>query len=335
MNSVADLVGIISADLPPRLDKQVHISLKMESSNLELGRIARFMIGQLRVMQLMRRLEDDYDIAVVLGTPFFLPLTVSRLSGKTTILFVAQKPDDYVSMLMGHLSLLFTNWIVAESGRVLEDWRATKYSRKSMIGTVYVDTDEFTMQKPILDRSRCVGYVGTLNKRKGLLELMEAILILNEDGEEASYIIGGIGPLEGMVRGFSCRCENVEYLGLVGDEDLPETLNEIRLLVLPSYTEGLPNIVLEAMACGTPVLATKVGAIPDLIVDGESGFLMEDNSPTTIAKNIKRALECPNLQAISVRARFYVEREKSYLKSLERWKAIVAVVGNHEEQEVS
>lgn len=56
--------------------------------------------------------------------------------------------------------------------------------------------------------------------------------------------------------------------------------------VLPFYTKELSNIMLEAMACGTPLLATPVGAILDVIRDGETGFIMEDNSPECTARNV-------------------------------------------------
>ena len=106
-------------------------------------------------------------------------------------------------------------------------------------------------------------------------------------------------------------------------DELPEYLNELKLLVLPSYTEGLPNIMLEAMACGTPVLATPVGAIPDVINDGENGFILESNNPEYIAENAIRALNYPNLDKIVKNARELVEKEITYEGAVERYRKIL------------
>ena len=77
------------------------------------------------------------------------------------------------------------------------------------------------------------------------------------------------------------------------------------------------------MACETPVLATPVGGIPDLIKDGETGFIMENNSPECIAENIIRVLGHPNLEKIVKNARELVEKEFTYEAAVERYKKIL------------
>ena len=104
---------------------------------------------------------------------------------------------------------------------------------------------------------------------------------MKENKNLTIYIIGD-GPLNDQIHEKLVRSDisgNVILTGWVRHDELPRYLNEFRLLVLPSDTEGLSNIMLEAMACGTPVLSTPVGAIPDFITDGKTGFLMENNAP--------------------------------------------------------
>ena len=74
----------------------------------------------------------------------------------------------------------------------------------------------------------------------------------------------------------------------------------------------MPDIVLEAMACGALVVATAVGGVPDLIKDGSTGFIMEDNSHECIARNVIRALEHPGFKEVAQNARSLIEREYSY-----------------------
>ena len=81
--------------------------------------------------------------------------------------------------------------------------------------------------------------------------------------------------------------------------------------------------MLEAMGCGTPVLATPVGAIPDVIIDGKTGFIMENNSPECIAENVIRALNSPDLERIAENGRRFVEENFSFEKTVENWKRIL------------
>ena len=77
------------------------------------------------------------------------------------------------------------------------------------------------------------------------------------------------------------------------------------------------------MGCGTPVLATPVGAIPDVITDRETGFIMENNNPGCIAENIIRVLEHPMLEEIVKNVRKLVEKEFTYEAAVERYRKIL------------
>jgi glycosyltransferase involved in cell wall biosynthesis len=106
--------------------------------------------------------------------------------------------------------------------------------------------------------------------------------------------------------------------------ELPEYLNEMQLMVLPSLTEGLPTVAIEAMACGAPVLATAVGGVPELIEDGETGFILEDNKPQTIARGIIRALGCKNLDDMVRQAHRLIEKEYTLEAAIERFRELLA-----------
>ena len=109
---------------------------------------------------------------------------------------------------------------------------------------------------------------------------------------------------------------------MIPHEKLSEYLNQLTLLVNPSYTDTGPQIVLEAMACGTPILSSLVGMVPDLIKDGENGFIMNDNSPECIAKNVTRVLDNPNLEHITKKALAIIEKEYSYEAAVKRYTEI-------------
>jgi glycosyltransferase involved in cell wall biosynthesis len=100
-------------------------------------------------------------------------------------------------------------------------------------------------------------------------------------------------------------------------------LNNMRLMVLPSAGEGMPNTILEAMACETPVLATPVGGISELIQHQVTGYLLKDRSPETIAKAIVEALADEGLPMVARRAHEYVEQNYSLEASTRRWRSVL------------
>ena len=125
-------------------------------------------------------------------------------------------------------------------------------------------------------------YAGVLIPRKGLHLLLEAFARLDQPRaqlhllghpENADY--AGELKKQAQDRGIANR---VHFHGAVSQADLAEYFASARALVLPSLSEGLGRVVLEAMLTGTPVIGSRVGGIPDLIRDGENGFLVESDN---------------------------------------------------------
>jgi glycosyltransferase involved in cell wall biosynthesis len=197
-------------------------------------------------------------------------------------------------------------------------------------GALYVD-NRFKVTKSLEKREFIIGYVGALTLQKGVAQLFSAISFIKRP--DVKLFIIGDGPLKDQlktkIRNLSLE-DRVLLLGSVPYCHLHHYLNEMRLLVLPSlYGEGLPNVILEAMACGTPVLATPVGGIPDVIRDDETGFILTSTEPFKIAKKINEILikDDKELQKIvnnalklintNYRLESAVKRYKLALKNLE------------------
>ncbi|WP_273277820.1 glycosyltransferase family 4 protein [Methanothrix soehngenii] len=222
--------------------------------------------------------------------------------------------------------------IILYSPSLVSCWNLEPYCHKILIAHEhFLNFNTLILTTPFPDRHPLIGYIGRLSGEKGVQHFAQALPAILGHRQDLRALIGGDGQLKVSITSSLQRrgiADRVDIPGWISHDDLPGYLNQLRLLVLPSYTEGLPNIMLEAMACGTPVLATPVGAIPDVIIDGNTGFLMENNSPECIAENVVRALEHPDLEGIAKRARALVEREFTFEKAVERWRNVLEEVGD-------
>jgi glycosyltransferase involved in cell wall biosynthesis len=203
------------------------------------------------------------------------------------------------------------------------------YSKKVVIADRhFLNFDEFSFKNDLQERAPVVGYVGRLDAEKGVLNFVEALPKALEKRPDLRALIIGEGNLEDEIRtlvdGGPLRSK-VTFKAWAPHAEIPSYLAKLKLLVLPSFTEGLPNVVLEAMACGTPVLATPVGAVPHVIKDKETGFLIRDNSPEGIAEAINESLSYPRLRETVRNARTAVEREFRYERAVEAWARALSV----------
>jgi glycosyltransferase involved in cell wall biosynthesis len=222
----------------------------------------------------------------------------------------------YLLWLLGRLTYRITDQLVIESEHIVEWSSLKRYKDKISINAgLYLDISTLPKNNEVEDRPNLVGYIGRLTPTKGTKNFVLAIPKLSELNHDLEFLVGGDGPLFSEVKqelNKNNLPSKVKVVGGIPHHQIASYLNELKLLVVPSYSEGLPRVVQEAMACGTPVLATPVGAVPDLIKDGETGFIMEDNSPECIVRNVIRALEHPGLDEIAQNARRLIKQEYSY-----------------------
>lgn len=241
---------------------------------------------------------------------------------------IAKRSYSALLSVVERVSFSLADLIVVESKGVVDFLGLSNYERKLVpSGARYIDTKLFRTMKGLESRANLVGYVGRLDINKGVGDFADSIVLLSTTSEDISFLIAGDGLLRDRIQQqveSSTIAPRVTFLDWIPHDELPTHLNELKLLVLPSYSEGLPTIILEAMACGTPVLATPVGGIPDVITHGETGFVMQNNSPECIAGNIVRALNHPNLEQIARNARALVEREFTFDKAVERYRKILS-----------
>jgi glycosyltransferase involved in cell wall biosynthesis len=304
-----------------------------------ISRTIKYSLLQVFMSYKIKKLSSDVNTWIFFlgGEVLLLPILTARLLNKKVIILLAGSLEregrfkhgacyNLLCSLKRVCCTLSTN-IVVYSKSLITFCNVEKYRHKILIAhRHFLDFETFTATTPLPDRPPLIGYIGRLSGEKGVQHFTQALPAILSDRQDLRVLIGGDGQLKESIEaslqeeGVTAR---VDLPGWISHDDLPGYLNQLRLLVLPSYTEGLPNIMLEAMACGTPVLATPVGAIPDVIIDGKTGFIMENNSPECIGENVIRALNSPDLEQIAEDGRRFVEEHFTFEKVVENWKRVL------------
>lgn len=300
-------------------------------------KVTRFLYTQFIASFKLLRLSRKTDVWVFLGGWSLLPMVAAKLSRKVVI-FVStgssakssESAHDFFAKAVTILekgNFILADRIVLYSQNLIKEGNLTKYRRKiSIAQRHFLDFDKFRIQKPLSERGNIVGYIGRLSEEKGIMNFVKSIPLVLENANNVLFFVGGDGQMNLKIKMYLDQNNlntKVNMPGWIVHEELPISLNTLKLLVLPSFTEGLPNIVLEAMACGTPVLATAVGAVSDVVLDNVTGFILEDNSPESIARGVVKVLNHPNLEEIIKKARELVEKEYTYQAAVESYRNIL------------
>jgi glycosyltransferase involved in cell wall biosynthesis len=173
-------------------------------------------------------------------------------------------------------------------------------------------------------RTHIIGAVGRLSPEKGFEVLVSAAELVLRDQPSVGFVLFG----EGSERAKLQKQINAAGLGqsfiLAGFRaDLDRFLPHFDLLALPSYTEGLPNVVLEAFAAGVPVAATAVGGTPEVVEDGVSGYLVPSGDAEALAGRISAALdEGDELPEMGRRGRMCVQEKFGFAIQAELYREL-------------
>ena len=159
-----------------------------------------------------------------------------------------------------------------------------------------------------------LGYVGGIIDYKGVFDLAKAV---KQAESSPTVVVAGDGPARDRLE--RELGDAGVFLGSVAYERMPAVYEAIDALVLPSHTEGLPRVLLEAAATGRPVVATRVGGVPEVVVDGETGLLCPPRTPEQLAAGIDKLFgECDSA-AMGTAARKLVVEEFTWDAQYDRY----------------
>jgi glycosyltransferase involved in cell wall biosynthesis len=237
--------------------------------------------------------------------------------------YVVTRRMDYPEPNSWYTHLLYNrrvDGVVAISRRIAE-LLVEAGVEKSRIRLIHSGIDAQKLQHPkptaaALTNMAVLGTVAVLEERKGHRYGLEALASLKKQGFRLNYRIAGQGSLKGELQELALRLslkEDVEFLGFIAD--VSGFLSTIDIFVLPSLYEGLGVSVLEAMAAGKPVIASRVGGLVDAVIDATTGFLVAPRDVEGIAGAIRKLLQDQVLAramgqkgAIYVRENFTMEQ---------------------------
>lgn len=187
-------------------------------------------------------------------------------------------------------------------------------SEKIVIINNYIDTNLFVKKENSNKKNKLV-FVGRFNQQKNLFNLLDAV-----DNMDVELNLIGSGELEDELRekAKNIKITQVNFLGNILNENLPEKLNESEIFVFPSLYEGNPKALLEAMSMGLAVLTTNVKGIREIINHKKNGFLVETDS-ASIKKGLQELLNDGELkEKISNGAKKTIEESFSFEKIIEK-----------------
>jgi glycosyltransferase involved in cell wall biosynthesis len=292
--------------------------------------IFKWFLFQCRASLELARARADVDVVIfyIAYPGYLLPLVVTKLLRKKSIEVVTRgKATTRTARVWGLQDpILFTllDGISLESRGLVKELGLEKYGQKILPeGARFIDSKRFKKNKRLSERANVVGFIGRMTRDKGIVDFVHAIPLAAHEASDLKFSIVGRGPLSDWVDE-QCNRLSIERgidITLTNwvEERIADYYNELKLFVLPTHFDAFPTTILEAMACGTPVLATPVGAIPDVITNEVTGFLLESTAPERIAQRITTILNDRELEKVADNAEGLIRQKFTRTAATERY----------------
>jgi glycosyltransferase involved in cell wall biosynthesis len=275
-----------------------------------------------RVAELWRQLHD-FRPDVVQSAHFHTNLyacTAARLVRAVEIGAVRNDPDWSIASLgrVGGRSLRLPRELAANSLAAVSraEELGVPRSRLSYLPNV-VDTDRFAPQSQGVREPNLLA-VGRLVDQKRHDRLLRALDDLRGDVPDVQATIVGEGPLQGSLERLAGDLGVLDRLSILSNPPMEEVYARASVFILTSDFEGTPNVVLEAMAMGLPVVSFAVGGVPEIIEHGVTGFLVAPGDERRLTETVRALCESPELRrSVGQAARSYIAEHRS-VESLAR-----------------
>lgn len=285
----------------------------------QIERVQKFLSDPVRFRRHLAQHHTDYDLVLI--NPSFefgslireaILLRIAKKWKKKTVVFFRGFDMDNAGFVDKYFRKLFyacyrkTDCFIVLGKEFREQLVKWRFEQPIVLETTLVDdklVEGFSIDERLtrIDTSEQTKllFLSRIVKEKGVMEALQAFKLLVKDNDKLSLTMAGDGPMLDQAMQYAKDNdleEKVSFPGFVSGDAKRKVLTDCDLYIFPSYTEGMPNSVLEAMAFGLPVVATPVGGIKDVVNDGEHGYLLEANTPEAIASSVVSIISDKKLQ---------------------------------------
>ena len=266
-------------------------------------------------------------------------LAIGRAFGCQTIFHL--HGGEFQQYTSDEAGLLMRWWIrrtLQKSSRVIalsDSWAAfiARFSPQAKVVVIPNSVRLNPLPVPAQIESGRILFLGRVERKKGIFELLSAFSALKEAFPAARLAIGGDGDLaaaQAYARDLGLA-DRVEFLGWIGSEQKRNELARASVFALPSYDEGLPMAMLEAMAAAKAIVVTSVGGIPSTVHDGENGLLVPPRDASALADALRKLFADDTLrERLASNARKTIESRFSTEVVIGKLSALYSMLGSND-----